>query len=324
MAILLRHEEIADLLAWSEVIAAVRVSFDEQVTGQAQLPPRTTTDSTSGNGWIRLMPGILNGLGVMGYKCMNVKPRVGNRYMVALYDLQTHALLAHMDADWLTQRRTAATAAIGSDVLAVPAIDQVGMIGSGEQARSLLAAMAALRPFRQVKVFSPTLANRERFAADLSAELGRPVVAVDTPQAAVADCQLVGVAMRPGPEPALYPDWLASGVHINAISAVRPEHRELDVALWQRAAVIGVDDRLHVFESGDGTAALAAGVKPESTVELWELIGGQRPGRQSPDQLTIFKSVGTSLQDLSLALAIYQRARERGLGLDLGEWPHKR
>jgi ornithine cyclodeaminase/alanine dehydrogenase len=324
MALLLRHEEIVGLLTWPEIIAAVRASFAEQAAGQAQLPARTTTDSTSGHGWLRLMPGILNGLGVMGYKAMNVKPKVGGRYMVALYDLPTGALLAHLDADWLTERRTAATAAIGTDVLAAPRVEQAAMIGSGGQARGLLAALAAVRPFERAKVYSPTSANRERFAAELSAELGRPVEAVDSPQAALAGSQLVGVAVRPTDQPALHWDWLEPGTHVNAISAVRPEHRELDVAVWQRAALIGVDDRHHVFESGDGTAALAAGVRPETTAELWELMGGQRPGRQGGADITVFKSVGTGLQDLSLAKAIYDRARERGLGLDLGEWPHKR
>ncbi|MBX5492856.1 MAG: ornithine cyclodeaminase family protein [Chloroflexi bacterium] len=324
MAILLRHEEIVDLLDWPEVLAAVRASFLEQAAGQAQLPPRITVDSASGHGWIRLMPAILNGSGIMGYKAMNVTPRVGGRYMVALYDLPSGALLAHLDADWLTQRRTAATAALGTDALAPQQVRQVGLLGSGEQARGLLAALAVVRAFQRAKVYSPTPANRERFAAELSAELGRPVEPVASPEAAVADCEVVGVALRPTTEPALRREWLAPGAHVAAISAVRPEHRELDVAIWQQATVLAVDDRQHVFESGDGRAALAAGVVPDRAVELWELLAGRHPGRTSTTDLTVFKSVGTGLQDLSLARAIYERARALGRGLDLGDWPHRR
>jgi ornithine cyclodeaminase/alanine dehydrogenase-like protein (mu-crystallin family) len=89
--------------------------------------------------------------------------------------------------------------------------------------------------------------------------------------------------------------------------------------------VVGVDDREHVFDSGDGRAALASGsIRPDDTAELWELVSGRRPGRQRPEQITLFKSVGTGLQDLAVAGALYQRARERGLGQELGEFPHAR
>jgi len=166
--------------------------------------------------------------------------------------------------------------------------------------------------------------NDERFAAELTAELGRPVEPVASPAAAVAHCEVVAVAVRPTAEPVLRHEWLAPGTHVVAISAVRPEHRELDAAIWREASVLGVDDRQHVFESGDGRAALAAGVAPERAVELWELLAGRHPGRTSATQLTVFKSVGTGLQDLALARAIYERARPLGRGLDLGDWPHRR
>ena len=112
---------------------------------------------------------------------------------------------------------------------------------------------------------------------------------------------------------------------MTAISAVRPEARELDEQVWARAAVRAVDDRVHVLESGDGRAALASGVvRADDLVELWELIGGQRAGRQHPDDVTVFKSVGTALQDLSLAAAIYRRARDQGRGVEVGDFPHAR
>jgi ornithine cyclodeaminase/alanine dehydrogenase-like protein (mu-crystallin family) len=106
---------------------------------------------------------------------------------------------------------------------------------------------------------------------------------------------------------------------------VRPEARELDERVWARAAVRAVDDREHVLESGDGRAALASGVvRPADLVELWEIVGGRHPGRQRADEVTVFKSVGTALQDLSLAAAIYRRAREQGRGVDVGDFPHAR
>jgi len=289
------------------------------------VPQRITIDSTAGFGWLRVMPAILNGLGVMGYKAMHSTPRVGVRYLVALYDLRSGALLAQMDADWLTQLRTSATAGLGTDLLARAEVQRVGILGSGEQARALLRAMAAVRPFRRVMVFSPTPANRETFARDMSEALDLEVVAVDSAEAAIEGADLVGSAIRPGPRPALSAEWLSPGVHVNAISSVRPEARELDEAVWRKADVVAVDERDHVFDSGDGRAALASGsIRADDTVELWELVSGKRPGRERPDQITLLKTVGFALLDLVLADAIYKKAKERGLGEDLGEFPHAR
>lgn len=325
VAIILRHEDIVGLLSTDEVIAAVRAGLVEQAAGQVQVPPRITIDSTSGNGWLRVMPTILNGSGVMGYKAMHATPKVGVRYLVALYDLPSGELLAHMDADWLTAQRTAATAAVAADVLANPAIRQVGLIGSGEQAQALLTAMSCIRTLPRVLVFSPTPGNRARFAAAMSERLTLDVRAVDSPQAALQESDLVLSAFRSGTSPVVQAGWIRPGAHVTAISAVRPEARELEADVWGKADLVAVDDRAHAFESGDGTAALNAGnLRPEDAAELWELLGGQRSGRRRAEDITLFKSVGTASQDLAIAAAIYRRAQERGLGQDLGEFPHIR
>jgi ornithine cyclodeaminase/alanine dehydrogenase-like protein (mu-crystallin family) len=176
-----------------------------------------------------------------------------------------------------------------------------------------------------LKVFSPTPANRERFAETASQQYGVEATAVNSGEAAAQGADLLLSAIRASGSPAVWASWLHPGVHVTAISAVRPEARELDEAIWSRAGVIGVDDREHVFDSGDGRAALASGsCQPSGAVELWELVSGRRSGRTSADQITLFKSVGTGLQDLAVAGALYRRARERGVGQDLGEFPRPR
>ena len=325
MTLLLRHADVEDLLSLDEVIEALRAGLREQADGLAQVPPRTTIDSSSRQGWLRLMPVILNGSGLMGFKAMHATPGVGVRYLVACYELASGALLALIDADWLTQVRTACTAAIGTDVLARGGVEQVAMIGSSAQASRLLAAVGRVRPFKRLKVFSPTPANRERFAQTAAQQYGVDATAVDSGQAAAEGADLLLSAIRAAGTPAVWADWLSAGVHVTAISAVRPEARELDEAIWARADVVGVDDREHVFESGDGRAALASGsIQASDTAELWELVSSRRRGRQSAEQITLFKSVGTGLQDLAVAGALYRRAKERGLGQDLGEFPKAR
>src|SRR5215470_9851334 len=143
--LLLQHHEIIGLLSPEEIIETLRAALIEQSKGMVQVPPRTTVDSSSGHGWLRMMPAILNGSNVMGFKAMHSTPGVGVGYFVDLYDLPTGELLAMMDADWLTAQRTAATAAIGVDLLARKTIRTVGVLGSGEQARSMLIAASKVR-----------------------------------------------------------------------------------------------------------------------------------------------------------------------------------
>lgn len=325
MGLLLKHEEILGLLTTDETIQCVRSGFLEQAEGKVQVPPRITIDSSSGYGWLRVMPAILNGSGVMGFKAMHSTPGIGVRYMVVLYDLKTGALLAQLDADWITAHRTAAVAAVATNELANADIQCTGLVGSGEQARSLLTAVSRVRKLNRVKVFSPNPEHRRRFAATMSQDLSLEITPVGTPGEAVSGCDLVLSAYRANTQPVLSADWLASGAHVNAISAVRPEARELEEGIWRKSSVIAVDDRAHVFESGDGQSALASGsVKAEETIELWELVGKKKPGRQHKNQITLFKSVGTALQDLSLAAAIYKRAEKKGLGLKIEDFPHVR
>lgn len=323
--LLLKHEDIVGLLTPSEVIDTVRAALLEQSKGQVQVPTRITIDSSSGHGWLRVMPGILNGSGVMGYKAMHSTPGVGVAYLVALYDLKSGELLAQVDADWITSQRTSATAAVGTDLLARRKIACAGIIGSSEQARAMLAAMAAIRHLPRVKVFSPTASNRERFAREMSEKLGVEIEPVERPEQAVQGCDLVLSVFRAGSEPVVRGDWLDPGAHVVSVSAVRPMARELDDTVWRRCDVVVLDDRDHVFESGDGRSALASqAITRDRAAELWEVVGGSNPGRRREDDVTMFKAVGTALQDLALAKAVYDRARAKGLGQDTGSFPHFR
>jgi len=323
--LLLAHDDVAGLLAPEEIIEAMREVLLEQSKGLVQVPPSTTVDSSSGFGWLRTMPAILNGSKVMGFKAMHSTPGVGVGYYVDLYDLPSGELLAMMDADWLTAQRTAATAAIGVEVLAPKTIRTVGVLGSGEQARSMLIAASKVRHLGQINVFSPTPKHRQAFADAIGREQGLNIKPVERPEQAVAGCDLLLSVFRAGKEPAVCADWITPGMHICAASSVRPVARELEDGIWRKAAVVAVDDRAHAFESGDGRSAIASrAFDPERAVELWELVSGKQRGRTADSDITLFKSVGTALQDLAIANAIYLRAKQKGVGRDVGNFPKMR
>lgn len=248
--LLLEHNDVAGLLAPEEIIEALRGALIEQSKNLVQVPPRTTVNSSSGFGWLRTMPAILNGAKVMGFKAMHSTPGVGVGYFVDLYDLPTGELLAMMDADWLTAQRTAATAAIGVDMLASKSIRRVGVLGSGEQARAMLIAASKVRHLAQIDVFSPTPAHRIAFAETIGREHGLNINPVERPEQAVVGCDLLLSVFRAGKEPLVSADWITPGMHICAASSVRPVARELADEIWRKAAVVAVDDRIHAFRVG--------------------------------------------------------------------------
>jgi alanine dehydrogenase len=325
VTLILQAEEINDILTLDEVREAVKRGLLEQAAGHVQLPTRLTIDSASGNGWIRLMPAILNQSKLMGFKAMHSTPGVGVRYVVMLYDLESGELLAVIDADWLTSRRTGATAALGVDALALPSASTVGILGSSEQARAMLSSVALVRRLRRVKVYSPTAEHRERFASEMSQTLNLEVIAVDDARQVFEDSAIVISIYRAGRQPLILSEWIQPGTHLHAASSVRADARELDDEVWRKSDVVAVDDLTDAFESGDGASAIAnRALRRDKAIGIWEIIGKAKAGRRRTEDTTLFKAVGTGLQDLAVAAAMYRRASDRGCGTEISDFPRAR
>jgi ornithine cyclodeaminase/alanine dehydrogenase len=198
----------------------------------------------------------------------------------------------------------------------------VGVIGSGAEARSQLEAVAAVRPVEQVTVYSRSPERRERFAREMSALLGCAVAHVDQPERTIAAADILIVATNTGGAgPALFGRWLRPGLHVVSIGSTLPSQREIDPEVWSAADRIVVDTRRLLSESGDGIAAVEAGaVTPEAVIELQDVVAGKASGRGSAAETTLYKSVGTALQDVAVAHRAYQAARARGLGRELPDF----
>jgi ornithine cyclodeaminase/alanine dehydrogenase len=246
---------------------------------------------------------------------------VGVRYVVFLSRISDGALLALMDAETITTQRTGAVSGVATKLMARPEASTVGVLGSGAEARAQLVAMTSVRPIRSAKVFSPNADHRKRFADEMSRDLGISVASVDSPREAVRGTEVVVLAVK-AKAPVFLGEWLEPGMHLNAIGSVRAEQREIDPETFRRSDPVVVDSRDETMESGDGLAAKADGLGGESFSELWELFNGTAAGRKGPESITLFKSVGTALQDLALAKKIYEIAVTKNLGRDLGDFPH--
>lgn len=317
MTLLISHDDVQAAVTMDDAILAMESAFREEGEGHTILPHRTNTMLR--HGWLRLGPAALERSGWAGFKAMNLTPGVGVRYQVHLYAIDSGELLAIMDAQHLTTLRTGASSVVATRRLANPGPAVTALLGSGPEARAQLLAMSAAGLVSQTRVYSPTPANREALAREFSESHAMQIVPVDSPEAAVKGASLILAAVKSG-KPVLKGEWLEPGAHVNSVGSARPDQREIDVAVFERATAIAVDTRTGVFgEAGD--AIDAAGVASDRAHELSALVAGDLTLRTSADDITLFKSVGTGIQDIAIAAVIYQNAKRMGRGTDLGEFP---
>ena len=316
--LLLSHDDVRVSVTMRDAIEAMETGFLEQFEGTVVQPQRLNL--RAGKGWLRIGPAVMERSGWMGFKAMNLVPGQGLRYKIHLYQVESGELVAIMDAQHLTTLRTGATSAVATRRLALDQPTEVGLLGSGVEAHAQAEAMHALGLVRSMRVYSRTAANRERLAQELAQAWGIQVVPVESARAAVEGCGIIVAAVK-SDQTVLYGEWLEPGMHVNSVGTARRDQREIDPVTFERSAVVVVDTREGVFgEAGDAVAAREV-ISPEQVYELAELVGGTAPARTSPEQITLFKSVGTALQDVALAARVYEQARKQGLGRDLGRFP---
>jgi ornithine cyclodeaminase len=233
------------------------------------------------------------------------RPSVVGSYL--LMDGDSGTPLAVLDGPALTAWRTAAASALAASHLAAPDARRMVMVGAGTLAPRLIEAHAAVRPIREVAIWNRDAAR----AAALAARLDRPdlrVHATDDLAAAIATADVVSAATM-SRVPLVRGAWLKPGAHVDLVGAYNPEMREADDAALARAAV-HVDTRAGALaEAGDVVQAIAAGALAESDIagDLFDLCRGTVPGRTGAGQVTLFKSVGTAIEDLAAAALVYER-----------------
>lgn len=319
MTLLLSHDDVLAAIDMADAIDAMELAFKEEGEGGVRQPPRTNIRTS--NGFLRVGPVVMETSGWMGFKAMNSAAGVGVRYQVHLYAVADGDLKAIMDAQHLTTLRTGATSAVATRRLARTGATTVAVLGSGVESRAQLEAMHALGLVERARVYSPTPANRERFAAAYSDSLGIDVRAVGDARAAIDGAGIVVAGVK-SLETVFYGAWLEAGVHVNSVGTARPDLREIDPETFVRSDIVVVDTREGVFgEAGDAIAAKDV-IEPKDVHELSEVVAKHRPVRTRDDQITLFKSVGTAIQDIALAAKIYEHARDRGLGTEFPDFPY--
>jgi ornithine cyclodeaminase/alanine dehydrogenase-like protein (mu-crystallin family) len=237
--------------------------------------------------------------------------------------LDTGAVIALVDAAYLTAARTGATSGVATRWLSRENSTSVGVIGSGLEAETNLRAVCSVRPISRAYVYSRTPQRRQAFAARMSEALGIPVTATADPQSAVTGTDIVVVATNTGPDPvvAYQGSWLEPGQHVVSIGSTTASLREIDAETILRADTVVFDATLDQLrnESGDVIALLEAQPDWCGGVSLDRLITGDAVGRIRPEDMTLFKSVGNAAQDLLGATYVLREAHRLGIGAEVDD-----
>jgi ornithine cyclodeaminase/alanine dehydrogenase-like protein (mu-crystallin family) len=289
--------------------------------GEAANPLRTVVPVQAATpSALATMPAVLADPPAMGVKVITVFP--GNhgtgieshQGFVLLFEGEHGSPVALIDAIAITAIRTAAVSGLATRLLARDEADDLAILGSGTQARSHLEAMRAVRPLRRVRAWSPH-ADRLQAFADEAAAAGTTVEPMDTARDAVEGADII-CTVTASAEPVLRGSWLAAGAHVNAVGSSLPSNRELDSEAVRRARLF-VDRRDSArSEAGDYLIPLREGVIGEDHIvaEIGEVAADMAGGRRSPDEITVFKSLGLAIEDLAAARWIHQQAVATGAG----------
>jgi alanine dehydrogenase len=308
----LTEDDVRRLLTMDMALEAVEQVLRKHALEEAQNVPRAR--SQSDHVMLHVMSGAAKTMGIMGYKAYTTS-RKGANFHVGLYDAKTGALSALLQADYLGQMRTGAASGVATQYMARPESEEVGLFGTGKQARTQLLAVCKVRKVRHVHVYSPNDEHRRRFAQEMCVLCQCDIDPVPRPELAAQDKDIV-ITATTSREPVLSGNWLAEGTHLNVIGSNFLGKTEVDAVAVRRCESIVVDSKDQArIEAGDFVQALEEGSIHWADVhELGQVIVGRFTGRAHPQDVTMFKSLGIALEDIAVASRVYAKAVETGAG----------
>ncbi|MGI8551915.1 MAG: ornithine cyclodeaminase family protein [Dehalococcoidia bacterium] len=329
--LIVNQAEVKRLLPMPECIEVIAGALETLAHGDAILPLRPVMWLPERLGALAMMPSYLGNPKVVGLKVITIFPgNEGTAYdshqgAVLLFEPEHGRLLAIMDASEITAIRTAAVSGLATRLLARKDAGDLAILGSGVQARTHLEAMRAVRMLRRVRVWSRNSGNAHTFAERESKRWGIVVEPIEAAAEAVFGADLICTTTA-SHEPVLHGDWIAPGAHINAVGSSVAATRELDTAALVRARLF-VDRRESALnEAGDFLIPKQEGALGDDHIrgEIGEILLDTVQGRQSPEEVTLFKSLGLAVEDAAAAHFIYTRAKEQGMGtsIELGGSRH--
>lgn len=307
------------LLTPAGALEAMRDLF--KIAGDPESVGYGRSDLAHRQGWLRILPGFIEPLGVFGFKTLNRAAGVGMRYAIYVHDLESGALIGMVDGLSITHLRTGAVTALATDHLCVADPRAAALVGTGPVARGQLRVLDLVRSAPAIRVYARTPEKRRALVAEMAGTVRSHLVEADSLESALEGADLVTVATN-SPEAIIHDHHLSPGMHLNSVGPASRDRREVAPEAFARFDRIVCDSADLVFgEAGDAVDAEATGaVQPGAADDLSDLVAGSRPGRDSNTELTLFKSVGSGLQDLIVAARLLEAAAADDIGTTVDDY----
>ena len=324
--LVLSNPEVAELLPMNECIAVMREALSALAAGLAHQPLRTIMRPADAKGVVGLMPVYLSG-GIsdhqasFGLKAICVFPgnpaqgKDAHQGAVLLFSGETGELQAMMNASAITAIRTAAVSAVATDLLARADACNLALLGAGVQAHSHLTAMSHVRSIKRCLIASRHFEHAQNFADAVRSDFSFPLEPVKRVEEALQGADLI-VTATTAVEPIVKREWISAGAHLNLVGSSTPKAREVD-SETMAAASLFVDRRESTInEAGDYLLAVRDGLIGPNHIraEIGEVLKGDKRGRTSPEEITLFKSLGLAIEDLFAAQYVCRKAAEQKAG----------
>jgi len=319
--IILSQNEVKSCLPMSEAIRAVREAYIAFAKGLVKMPPVMHLDVSQYNGEVDIKSGYIEDLGLIGTKIasgfydnykLGLPPGIA---IIILMDLKTSMPVAIMDGTYVTAYRTGAAGAVAAKVLARKDSEIIGVVGAGTQARMQILALQEVFSLKKVKVWDINTTERDKYVEEMSEQLKIAIEPAEDIKNAVTETDII-VTVTPSRKALVMKEWIQEGVHINAIGADGPGKQELDPFIVKRADKVVVDSLNQCRIIGEIQHALADGLITEDDVyaEIGEILIGEKIGRETSEEITLFDATGLAAQDIAAANIVFKQAKEKGIG----------
>jgi len=323
MTLILDADDLVGVLDYPTAIEAVEGAFRDLGSGKVVMPVRLTIRVEAHEGVSAFMPAYLPGKDQLGIKVVSAFGRNREKFglptvigSILLLDAKSGMPMAIVDGTYVTAVRTAAASAVATKYMAREDASTLGIFGSGVQGETHLLAISEVRRLDGAVVNSRDPKRCEDFCERMSKKTGIKVRPGRPQQVAESDIVVTATTSK---TPVFDGSWVKRGTHINGIGSHSPQARELDEKVVSSARIIVDSLEANLKEAGDFLIPMAEGRFSKEMIygELGEVVLGQKRGREKPEEITLFKSVGLAIEDVSTAAAAYAKAKFLGVGREV-------
>jgi len=321
--LVLTSDDVESILTINDTISVLEKSFIELSRKQVNMTDRDVFVLEDKNGWFGIMTAHVKNMAALGTKLVTVFPKnieinkPTTQAVISLIDVNTGELIGIIDGSLITGMRTGATTGIATKYLSKKNSSKLSILGSGFQSKFQLMAICSVRNIKEIFINSPSIDSKSEYIHELEDLLDIPII-IEKNITKLLNTDIL-VTSTTSPIPLFDGNLLDNGIHINCIGAHTKETREVDLRTIEKSKVV-VDERSTALrEAGELIIPLQNGEITDKIIyaELAEIVSGQKPGRITDDEITLFKSMGLSLEDISTAKLVFDKAIEKGLGRNL-------